>query len=95
MGGDFTGRTWGHLNSGTRDDCEKAARYVASVAHDTADCTQLLAALGLLPARHPAALRDEDHGLIGYRRGCRCKRCVKANRARLDRQRSAGKGATS
>lgn len=95
MGVDLTGRTWSHLEIGSREERETAARYVASVAHDKADCTHLLNLLGLLPAGHPATIRPQDHGLPGYRAGCRCKRCRKANNTRLERQRAARKGATA
>ena len=83
--------TWGPLTVGTPEECRKASLYVASVARDKADATELLAILGLLPARHPARIRPGDHGLIGYRLGCRCTPCRKANTNRLQRQRAAAK----
>ena len=95
MGTELTGHTWTHLGGATRTERDKAARYVASVALDKDDCTDLLAKLGLLPSGHPATLRPQDHGLPGYRKGCRCKRCRKSNAMRLERQKTARKGATA
>jgi hypothetical protein len=92
MAEDLTRGTWGPLSLATPEECRKASRYVASQARDKQDATELLAILGLLPARHPAMIRPDDHGLIGYRLGCRCKPCRKANSNRLDRQRAAAKG---
>jgi hypothetical protein len=95
MAAELSGHTWTHLGSATREECEKARKYVASKATGVEDCTDLLAKLGLLPAGHPATLRPQDHGLPGYRKGCRCKRCRKANSMRLERQKAARKGATA
>jgi hypothetical protein len=67
----------------TEDEQQRAALYVASVAVDKADCTHLLAVLGLLPKRLTVG-----HGMAGYRAGCRCKRCRKANTERNRRQRA-------
>ena len=96
MGAELAGHTWTHLDTASREECAKAARYVTGmVAKDRADAAQLLAILGLLPATHPAVMRPEDHGIRGYRLGCRCKRCRKSNSMRLSRQRAAKKGATA
>lgn len=94
MGVDLTGHTWSHLGAATREECEKAAKYVASKATSAEDCTDLLATLGLLPAGHPATLRPQDHGARGYKAGCKCKHCQGWNRDRLARQR-ARKGANA
>jgi hypothetical protein len=97
MGADFTGHTWTHLDTASRAESDRAARYVTGMAaRDKADATHLLAVLGLLPAGHPATLRPSDHGMRGYKVGCRCERCVKWNRNRLDRQKKAArKGANA
>lgn len=92
MAEDLTRGTWGPLSLATPAECRKAALYVTATARDKADATQLLAVLGLLPATHQAMIRPQDHGLIGYRLGCRCKACRKANTTRLQRQRAAAKG---
>lgn len=60
------------------DTRHAAALYVASIARDKEDATELLAALGLLPRAHPAVLRPSDHGMRGWRFGCRCSKCRKA-----------------
>jgi hypothetical protein len=80
---DLSRRTWGINEQATPEEQRRATRYVASVADSPADCRRLLDALGLLPARMTAT-----HGLPGYRAGCRCDRCVAANRRRLQRQRA-------
>ena len=95
MGVDLTGHTWTHLGGATRDESEKAAKYVAIKAVSKADRIQLLAMLGLLPAGHKALLRPTDHGSRGYKAGCRCKRRLQWNRNRINRQKAARKGATS
>jgi hypothetical protein len=82
-------RDLGRLTCSTTDEAspdEKraAALYVASVAHDKDDATHLLAVLGLLPKRLTV-----EHGLPGYKAGCRCKTCRKANSNRINRQRRA------
>jgi hypothetical protein len=87
MPGDFTGRTWGHLDTATRSEQEKAARFIASKADGVGEATELLAMLGLLPPGHPATIRSVDHGMPGYKQGCRCTQCTRANRQRLARQR--------
>jgi hypothetical protein len=46
---DLTGRTWSTKEEAAPDEKQRAALYVASVAHDKADCTHLLGALDLLP----------------------------------------------
>jgi hypothetical protein len=85
---DLNRRTWGVHDSAAPEEKEAAARYVASVAEDAADCRQLLDALGLLPKR----LTVVEHGMPGYRAGCTCKRCRKANQNRNRRQRAAAAG---
>lgn len=74
----------------TADIRRRAALHVASKAVDKADATQLLAALGLLPKGHPATLRPQDHGMRGWRLGCRCTVCRKAKSD--DNRRSAKNG---
>lgn len=75
----------------TADTRRAAALHVASKAVDKADATQLLAALGLLPKGHPATLRPQDHGMRGWRLGCRCVICRKA-KSDLDRRMRAKNG---
>jgi hypothetical protein len=43
--------TWSTTDEATPDERRAAALYVTSVAHDKADATHLLGALGLLPKR--------------------------------------------
>lgn len=86
MGKDFTADQIGPIDI-PHAVRERAARYIAANATDAADCTRLLAMVGLLPAGHPASLLPSDHGMRGYRLGCRCKTCRKANGNRLARQR--------
>ncbi|MFJ5967936.1 hypothetical protein [Streptomyces sp. NPDC093060] len=94
MGKDFTADQIGPIDI-PRVVRRKAALYVASNAVGKADCTELLAMLGLLPASHPEAHRPDDHGLPGYRAGCRCKRCRKANANRSVRERTARREAAA
>lgn len=91
MGKDFTADQIGPIDI-PKAQRDMAARYVAAHASSVADCTELLAMLALLPAGHPATIRPEDHGLPGYRLGCRCKQCRKANANRSVRERAARKG---
>jgi hypothetical protein len=79
---DLNRQTWATHDHATPDEKHRAARYVASQADDAADCRQLLDALGLLPKRLVV-----EHGMPGYRAGCRCPVCRKANSERLHRQR--------
>jgi hypothetical protein len=80
---DLNRQTWGIHDHATPDEQKRAARFVASQARDAADCRQLLDLLGLLPKRLIV-----EHGMRGYRAGCRCPGCRKANQERLHRQRS-------
>jgi hypothetical protein len=80
---DLNRQTWGVHDSATADEKEKATRYVASVADDADDCRQLLDLLGLLPKR----LTVVEHGMPGYRAGCKCPVCMEANRIRNQEQR--------
>lgn len=82
---DLSRRTWQPADAATRDERRRASLYVASIATSKDDATQLLAVLGLLPAR----LTVTDHGMAGYRAGCRCAVCRKANALRTQRQRKA------
>lgn len=75
----------------TADTRRTAALYVASKAANAEDATQLLAALGLLPRAHPAVLRADEHGMRGWRLGCRCPKCRKAKSD--DNRRRTGGGA--
>lgn len=87
MGLDLSRQTWGPHDHATVDEKEAASRYVASVAEDADDCRQLLDLLGLLPKRLTV-----EHGMPGYRAGCTCKRCRKANENRIRGQRAAAAG---
>lgn len=75
----------------TRREQQAAARYIASRATDSADCRELLDALGLLAAatqRGPGRPRGEyPHGHPGrYAQGCRCNDCTAANTERCRNQ---------
>lgn len=87
---DLARRTWGVHDEATPDEKARASRYIASVADGPADCRLLLDVLGLLPA-----LLTVEHGMPGYRKGCRCKRCRKANANRNQRQRAAAQRTTT
>lgn len=82
MGLDLNRQTWSPHDKATVDEKQTAALYVASVATDKADATRLLAMLGLLPRHHPAVMNADEHGMRGYRLGCRCSLCRKAKRSR-------------
>lgn len=84
MSADLNRRTWSPKDEATRDEKDKAALYVASIADNRTDCHQLLAALDLLPVRLVT-----NHGMTGYRAGCKCTKCRKANANRTRRQRAA------
>ncbi|WP_030344870.1 hypothetical protein [Streptomyces sp. NRRL S-1022] len=94
MSKDFTASQLGPVDIPSAEQ-RKAQLYVAAEATDKADCTRLLAMLGLLPSSHPDAHPPAEHGLLGYRRGCRCKRCRAANAGRRARQRTSRKGAVA
>lgn len=83
MGLDMDQQTWSPYDEATNAQKDAAALYVASVATGPADCRQLLDALGLLPKRLTVV-----HGLPGYRQGCKCRKCRKANADRNQRQRA-------
>ena len=93
MGLDLNRQTWSPHDQATVDEKKQASLYVASVAADTEDATRLLAMLGLLPRHHPAIMRADEHGMRGYRFGCRCRDCRKA-KAKQDNRRRAGVPAT-
>lgn len=80
---DLNRRTWGVHDEASPQEQQRAARYVAAVATSADDCRQLLDVLGLLPK-----LLTVKHGMPGYRAGCRCKRCRKANANRTQKQRA-------
>lgn len=86
MSKDFTS---GQLIAGDvdTDDETKARRTIAAHAKDAADCALLLGAVGLLPG-HESRLSNITHGMPGYRLGCRCKYCRKANAQRNTAQRA-------
>ncbi|MFJ8785008.1 hypothetical protein [Streptomyces sp. NPDC102476] len=86
---DLNSRTWGPQDEATPAEKTAATRYVASIATSPADCRHLLDVLGLLPRR-----RITEHGMTGYRQGCRCALCKRANTARNRRQRAAHKTTT-
>ena len=62
----------------------RAAITTAAHSHNTTDCRHLLTILGLLPDSRTVA----EHGMPGYRAGCRCTVCRKANAKRCRRQRA-------
>jgi hypothetical protein len=82
MGLDLNRQTWSPHDKATVDEKQTASLYVTSVAEDAADATLLLAMLGLLPRHHPAVMGSDEHGMRGYRFGCRCHTCRKAKRTR-------------
>lgn len=94
MGLDLNRQTWSPHDQATVDEKQAASLYVASVAVDTADATRLLAMLGLLPRHHPAIMRANEHGMRGYRIGCRCRLCRKA-KSKHDNRRRTGVPATT
>lgn len=75
------------------EELRKAALAVADRAIDAADCALLLNVLGLTGTS--TRLVDIEHGLRGYRKGCKCPTCTAANRNRNRKQRSALKQATA
>ncbi|MFF3511579.1 hypothetical protein [Streptomyces sp. NPDC002573] len=83
--------TWAPHDTATTDEQRKASLFVASVARDVADATHLLNILGLLPKYHPAVMDPEDHGMKGYRLGCRCQVCRRAKRNDASRKRAAAR----
>lgn len=87
---ELNSRTWGPHDEATPAEKTAATRYVASVATSAADCRHLLDVLGLLPKQ-----RITEHGMTGYRQGCRCVACKRANTARNQRQRAAHKATTT
>jgi len=70
------------------EELRRAALAVADRATDAADCALLLDALGL--TGKTTRLIDIEHGMRGYRKGCKCPTCTAANRNRNREQRSAG-----
>lgn len=77
----------------TPEEQRKAALAVADRATDAADCALLLDALGL--TAKTTRLVDIEHGIRGYRKGCKCPTCTAANRNRNRKQRRALKQATT
>ncbi|MCX5522255.1 hypothetical protein OG342_05150 [Streptomyces bobili] len=94
MGLDLNRQTWSPHDNASVNEKKQASLYVASVAADTEDATLLLAMLGLLPRHHPAIMRADEHGMRGYRLGCRCRQCRKA-KAKQDNRRRASVPATT
>ncbi|MEU1273057.1 hypothetical protein [Streptomyces sp. NPDC005799] len=84
MGLELNSQTWAADVEATPAEKQTASLYVAAKATGPADCRHLLDVLGLLPK----LLRITDHGMAGYRKGCKCKQCRKANRDRNQRQRA-------
>lgn len=86
MSGGFTSS---HLIAGTTelDEEDQARRVIAAHALDAADCALLLEMVGLRPG-HESRLANVTHGMTGYRLGCRCKYCRKANATRCRKQRA-------
>lgn len=95
MGLDLNRQTWSPHDNASVDEKKQASLYVASVAADAEDATQLLAMLGLLPRHHPAIMRPDEHGMRGYRLGCKCPICRKAKRARDASRKRAGAPTTT
>lgn len=89
MGLDLNRQTWSPHDNASIDEKQAASLYVASIAADKEDATWLLAMLGLLPRHHPAIMRADEHGMRGYRIGCRCRDCRKA-KAKQDNRRQTG-----
>lgn len=94
MGLDLNRQTWSPHDQATVDEKKQASLYVASIAADNEDATRLLAMLGLLPRHHPAIMRADEHGMRGYRIGCRCRDCRKA-KAKQDNRRRTGAPTTT
>jgi hypothetical protein len=82
MPGDLERRTWQPADVATRDECAAARKVIAAHATDSDDEQRLLQALGLAPNE------ITEHGMPGYRAGCRCPVCRKANRSRCAAQRA-------
>lgn len=95
MGLDLNRQTWSPHDAATVDEKKQASLYVASVAADADDATQLLAMLGLLPRHHPAIMRPDEHGMRGYRIGCRCRECRKAKSKQDNRRRTGAPANTT
>lgn len=72
------------VGDNTPAERRKAAVAVADRARDAAECRELLVVLGLV-----VVAEVREHGMPGYRAGCRCKRCRHANAERNRRQRAA------
>jgi hypothetical protein len=81
----------GDVDTGEED---RARRTIAARAIDAADCALLLEVVGLLPG-HESRLTRITHGMPGYRLGCRCKRCRKANANRNVQQRARQRETTT
>lgn len=89
MSGELESRTWGRHVTATDAEKTAATLFVASRAVNADDCRLLLDALGLAPKT------VTEHGMPGYRQGCRCRLCKRANAARTRRQRAVTKTATT
>ena len=76
-----------HPAPNSAEERRRASLYAVLQGGNVAERRELLDALGLLPAR----LRAE-HGMPGYRAGCKCKTCRRANANRNRRQRAAHRG---
>lgn len=81
-----------HLGDTLEGICRQPLTRVIDTMTLDRHAAQLLAALGLLPRAHPAVLRADEHGMRGWRFGCRCPKCRKA-KSDDNRRHSTGGGA--
>lgn len=90
MSRSLNGQTWTVHDQASADEQRKAALYTVLQGRTVAERRQLLDILGLLPKR-----LITEHGMRGYRQGCRCPDCRKANTERTYRQKRASVPATT
>ncbi|NUS83716.1 MAG: hypothetical protein HOY75_13460 [Streptomyces sp.] len=98
MGSDgITQSAYTQAGTNTVEEQQRAAVTVAARATSPADCTELLAMLGLLtvparPRKQGRPTKDHPHGTDGrYAKGCRCDQCRAANTRRIREQRERRK----
>ena len=73
-----------NADGSSEDDLHRAALQAVLAGRSVPEREDLLKAIGFLATPRPVV-----HGMPGYRKGCRCKSCRKANAARCRRQRAA------